>query len=257
MCRTGPAGGVRLTLLAVVLLCAPGTGRSVSLQKRDANSEQMGPVERLFDDIGGRRQVDFILAMDRSHSMSRETFYLDEKKIAEAILKQHASLSTAYVRMAVITFAKDVTVVLDGISKPDNAPDKCRLFVDADPLWDQVVYTQNDTTLKGTNMKEAFIQAIGIFKAGEKQRRNATKVLLVLTDGKYSTDFDPINEARELTESHDVTLYALGIGNWLEQGNVRVVASQYNGTYLYAAYEHWKELLTKGDTHLTSYGPGE
>lgn len=255
MGRAVPDGGLRLLLLVVFLFCDPDSTHSMSIQKREANSDQIGPIEGLFDDIGGRKQVDFILVMDRSHSMSRETFYLKEKKIAEAILKQHASLSTSYVRLAVITFAKDVTVVIDGISNPDTAPDKCRLFVDDDKLWDRVIYTQNETLLKGTNMKDAFIQAIELYKDGKRDRPGASKVLLVLTDGKYNKDSDPINEAQELIESHHVTLYAVGIGNWLEQGNVRVVTSQKNGTYLYGRYEHWYGLLTANSNQLTSYGP--
>jgi hypothetical protein len=230
---------------------------SGSIHKRATHSNDTVQIQKIIDDIGGRKKVDLILVMDRSHGMSKQTFYLQQKKLVQAILKQYASLYTSYVRLSVITFARDVTTVLDSVSNPDNTPNKCTLFNDIDNKWDaDVVYTQNKTDLKGTNMKDAFLRAREIFQAGSKHRTNQTRILLLLSDGKYNSAFDPINEAKELKATLGVSIYGVGIGTWLEIGNVREVTSLYGNSDLYGSYQDWESVVAIKSDSLISYTPG-
>ena len=203
-------------------------------------------------DVEPNKVVDLVLIVDRSTGLGEERFIMELSKLTGAVLRQYAVIHPVFTRSAVITFGGDSRVIFDFISNNRKTHTKCGVFGGDSPSpWDQVTYIRDGTAAEGTNMREAFSQANTIFSAGRQSRPSAKQIILLVTDGDYSSNEDPINSAKQL-KNNQVTIFACGVGNWLKPGNVRILASQ-DGYY--GTNANWTDMLTKNT--LTSYSTGE
>ena len=202
-----------------------------------------------FKDAVGLEKTDLIIIMDRSETMNKQWFYQDIKKIVRALLERYVVVHQDYVRVTIITFAKDVSIDVDGITHPGIT--KCSLMNGESAEWHKVFFHTTPENLMGTNIKEAFTKAKEIFQSPSNLRRNETKkVILLVTDGTYSPNDDPFREKEELHQLGYV-IFTVGLGNWHVTGNVRVLATR---PEYYGVYTDWEEYL-KGTRR--SPGAGE
>lgn len=230
------------TLLVIVAFCL----LSYLQPTTSVNSTVPLMIDEFVKDVGPNKVVDFVMVVDRSQGMSIERFILVLHKLTGAILKQYAVIHPDFTRTAVITFGADSQVIFDYIS--DKTRTKCAVFGGDSPTpWEKVMYIRNDTYAKGTNLKAAFKQANNILTTGKSKRPSAKQIIVLATDGDYTTRDDPINEVNALKDK-DVTIFAVGIGNWLKPGNVRILASKEG---YYGTQEQWTDMLMK--TKPTSF----
>ena len=77
------------------------------------------------------------------------------------------------------------------------------------------------------------------------------QVIVVMTDGNYQPDEDPIQSLIAL-EALNVTIFSVGIGVWLQTGSVRSFASK---SRYYGTQSNWTQLVT--NTVMSSVGHGK
>ena len=230
-------------LLVIVTFCLLSCLQSTA-------SENSTAIGDFVTDVGTNKVVDLVMVVDRSVGMGIERFILGLSKLAGALLQQYAVIHPDFTRTAIITFGGDSQVIFDYIS--DKTTTKCGVFGGDSPTpWEKVKYIRNSTFAKGTNLKAAFRQANTIFTAGRGKRPSAKQIVLLITDGDYSTPDDPINEINTLKDD-GVTIFAVGIGNWLKPGNVRILATK---DAYYAFNQDWTEMVMK--TKFTSFSIGK
>ena len=188
-----------------------------------------------FQNAVGLEKTDLIIIMDRSESMNKQWFYQHIKKIVRALLERYVVVHQDYVRVTIITFSKDVSVDIDGISYPGIT--KCSLMNGDSAEWHKAFFHTTKENLVGTNIKEAFTKAKEVFESPSNLRKNETKkVILLITDGSYMPENDPFKEKEELDQL-GYTIFAVGLGSWHVTGNVRVLASR---PEYYGGYEDWE-----------------
>ena len=86
---------------------------------------EMNGVEGFFKSL--RQPGDLVIIMDRSEGFSAHFFYLMQRPLLEFILQNHIVVSVDHTRLALMTFAKDLDLLYDGISF-DSDLKKCTLF---------------------------------------------------------------------------------------------------------------------------------
>ena len=234
------------TALVIVTLCLLSCFQSTASE----NSVVQLQIGDFANDVGPNKVVDLVMVVDRSTGMGIERFIMSLSKLAGALLQQYAVIHPDFTRTAVITFGGDSRVIFDYISNKTTT--KCGVFGGDSPTpWEKVAYIQNDTYSKGTNLREAFTQANHIFTAGRNKRSNAKQIVVLVTDGDYSTPDDPIDQVKTLKDA-GVTIFAVGIGNWLKPGNVRILATK-NAYYGHA--KNWTDMVT--NSKFTSFSIGK
>lgn len=78
------------------------------------------------------------------------------------------------------------------------------------------------------------------------------QVLVVVTDGDYSTSDDPLKPQEILQgPTMNVTMFSVGLGSWFKPGSVRALAS--NPSYYGELQQNWVVLLK---TNRSSVGSG-
>ncbi len=234
-------------------------------KRQETESTGANVIPQLRSALGPLKEVDVVLAMDRSRGINKETFYRDSKKLARAILLQYASIHPDYARVSVITFAKDVTLVLDGIRSSELHPTKYALFGGGnDSPWERDVRFVQNTSLTGdTNIRDALQLASRLFQ--DSPRQSASRVVILITDGSYEGFNDPEEQANELKMNKSATIYGVGVGNWLKIGNVRDLTSKVSPASgglaepLYGGFGEWQKLLREAvPSHdLVSYRAGK
>ena len=106
--------------------------------------------------------------------MGRYHFYTNQKVLIHDLIKYHLPVNPDQLRIALVTFAVDVDVIVDGIT--GNPISKCDIFKE-NGYWDEVVYkvqylqTQqgyvlNTTLTDGTYVDKAYTKADQILFAG-------------------------------------------------------------------------------------------
>ena len=106
--------------------------------------------------------------------MGRYHFYTNQKTLVHDIIMYHIPVFSDQVRIAIVTFATDVDVIVDGISLDPIT--KCDLFKEKG-YWDKVLYklqyiesngqyTLNHTLTDGTYVDLAYSMAEAMLIAG-------------------------------------------------------------------------------------------
>ena len=176
--------------------------------------------------------TDLVILMDRSQGMGRNYFYLQEKAIVSALLRQYAVLHPDYTRLAIITFAKTTEVSFDFIRSDTNQNTKGNIFYSEEPPIDFLRFYTQTSEVAGTDLLSAFTEAQSILAGGKLARPTRRGVILVISDGAYDDDEDPHAVVSSL-KADDITIYGFGLGAWLRRGNVRELATshEYYGEY--------------------------
>ncbi|XP_058886297.1 sushi, von Willebrand factor type A, EGF and pentraxin domain-containing protein 1 isoform X1 [Acipenser ruthenus] len=148
--------------------------------------------------------LDLVFLVDESSSVGSANF-ISELKFVKKLLSDFPVVPSA-TRVAIVTFSSKNNVVprVDYISSPQLHQHKCSLLNQEIPA---INYKGGGTYTKG-----AFQQAAQILR---HSRRNATKVIFLITDG-YSNGGDPRPIAASLRDA-GVEIFTFGI--W--QGNIR------------------------------------
>ncbi len=203
------------------------------------NNDKLDGIRQLFTHLNSSKpgnSLHLVILMDRSFGLGRKAFYLVQKKLLAEILKYHTMVHPDYVRVAVITFAKYATTVIDGISNNDHIV-KCQLF-EGDNLWEKVQYVNGEASL-GTNVTAAFHEALHIFRnARSSAIRN---IILMVTDGSFDNDLR-YDKPRDMLIDRGVDIFTMGNGNWAnrQHGNIKTLASRPD---YYAMDIDWKKVI--------------
>ena len=241
---------LRFVLLVSVITIAVSVTHGAPGER--VRRQTLPAFEQLFKEDVGPTPTDLIIIMDRSTRMGKNWFYLYEKKLVRQLINRYVLLYPDYVRMSIITFAREATIDTDGIRAGPRGLNKCHLFYGTDAPWHDVYFKSDPVAAKGKNVKDAFMKAKEIFFRGKKERPNAKQVLLMLTDGSHNiqTDGDPLELANEL-KSSGVRIYAVGVGDWLQTGNVRELATS---SQFYGSYTQWTQVTQRNER---GYGRGK
>ncbi len=95
--------------------------------------------------------------------MGKGNFYLTEKKLVEEILRYHIWVDRNHVRVEIVTFAKDVTTIIAGITNLTSVHSKCSLFSE---YQNKILYNDSRTVSDGTYIKDAYMKASEILETG-------------------------------------------------------------------------------------------
>ena len=151
-------------LSCVVVVLTPSTSA-------EANITDILPM------LGPRSEVDVVGVLDRSHGVGQHNFYYLLRPFFESLLRQYAAIDRRFARSAIVTFARDATVVFDTISGgADAGVSKCELFSTSPALWDRVLFNANPDIRSGTNLTGALKHAVDILEQGKLHRPNVTQV---------------------------------------------------------------------------------
>ncbi|XP_076145380.1 sushi, von Willebrand factor type A, EGF and pentraxin domain-containing protein 1 isoform X2 [Alosa pseudoharengus] len=196
-----PAGLVRPQTVSLV------SGQHNLSESAESKVERLGQtfkrsVRELRERSGAR--MDLVFLVDESSSVGASNFR-SELRFVRKLLADFP-VAPEDTRVALVTFSSKSHVVtrVDHISAPRAHQHKCSLFNQEIPA---ITYRGGGTYTKGAFQRAALIL--------QNSRRNATKVIFLITDG-YSNGGDPRPVAAAL-RSGGVEIFTLGI--W--QGNIR------------------------------------
>ena len=131
--------------------------------KRDFEGKMIDDVRTL---LGPGKQVDLVIAIDRSRGMQIDWFYAYELPLLEKLVRQYVSLDRNTGHIAVLTFAADVEVVFDGVSSSDQVITKAHLFSGNAPLWQTLKFYHNESRFEATRVELAMMEAERILERG-------------------------------------------------------------------------------------------
>lgn len=181
---------------------------------------------------------------------------MDSRKLAENLLRTFVTAHLDHTRVAIITYAKDVTTVIDFISA--NATEgngtKMELFSGESPLWDLVVYDDNETLNMGTYTKEALQAAREIMEEGRKNRpRNITQTVFLVSDGSIpdTADAYPYPTAKQMYDDDGIHIFTASTGQWEVESTVQIVSSKRD---FFAASNEWHKMILAHNTKLDIQG---
>lgn len=117
------------------------------------------------------------------------------------------------IRIAIISFNQFVSVDL----YLDQATDEKDAIAQVDKIM---------ATKTGTNTHRALHAArTMVFQPSVGDRPTAPNIAIVLTDGQSSHEEETRQEAKKL-KNHDVTVFSIGVGKWLSDQELQVIASR-------------------------------
>ncbi len=209
-------------------------------EKRDING-----IKGFIRDVTEHLEVDIIFIMDRSTGVGQRNFYLEQLNMVRSLTTEFMYVSPDRVRLGVVTFGKDATVVFDHISKDYLI--KCQL-VESEDLWHQVLYYPESERAHGTNISGAFQLSAPIFQSGKDHRPSALQLIILVTDGELNRLETTKYEAQTLKRS-GVFIYGVGVGNYLKEDTIKQLVSYDN---YYGDESEWVQLLAEHGTHIAS-----
>lgn len=184
----------------------------------------LGDAEKLSDlvSLTNNGPNDVIFIMDRSTSVENTLFYRNNRRITESLIQNFIPAGNIS-RISAITFGRDVTVDFDYISLDNNEirPTKCEMQAD----FNKLKFKSADEYAKGFNISGALNLAAGVLRRGRENRANVTQIIVLMSDGDYNKEQDPKIIVENL-EKENVLIFVIGIGWWLEVGNMRTLASK-------------------------------
>ena len=128
-----------------------------------------------FPEKVGTGEVDLVVILDRSLGIGQDWFYVKELKVVYALIQQFAFIHKDFLRIAVLSFAKDWSVDYDGISNIEDAVNKCQFF-NHPGIWKNLTFIKDEEISAGTNIKGALEGTKDILIKGNKNRPGAQQV---------------------------------------------------------------------------------
>ena len=230
--RRGIFSGIEVTMRILALIL---TTFLLTVPVEAADGDLIGDF---VDMVGTKSPVDLVLVMDRSLGIGISNYYIDFFELVQNVLKHYVYIHPDYVRIAAVTFGKNVKTPFEFIS--EDFKTKAEVLGGPHPPIDLMEFYNDRENGAGTNIIDGLDEASRILALGRGTRRKVEQVILLVTDGEYNTDEDPFNQANKLKDRENVTIFCLGIGSYLTPGNVRTLASK--GEYFGEA-KLWEELL--------------
>ena len=123
---------------------------------------------------------DIVFILDRSRHAGNREFYLHQRRFLYHFIKQYLRVMPSLTHIAVITYGRDVTTVIDSISV--GSPDllKCQLVEDS--AWlDQVQYIERQEN--GANVRDALDTAASILQ--NRKHTDSLQNIVLMTSGHY------------------------------------------------------------------------
>ena len=155
-------------------------------QKRNNPQEHTNLVNVFLSELeNNQNHKDVVFIMDRSSSVGHKIFYLNEKNLVSTLIRQYFAIKPGDFNVAVITFGRDVTTVIDHISR--NTPDllKCD-FVEKSHILDRIHFEGGDQFDGGVNIRAAYQAAINILKNSKSP--NNKQLVVVMTGAQYKVN---------------------------------------------------------------------
>ena len=193
-------------ILVILIQCeicsaSPAHGKKA---KRDVGDH---PV---IDFIGhlSKTPVDLIILMERSAYVGRWRFFLRAKKLVSHVLRYYTKIGPNNVRVALITFAGDVTLHFNGIDDLENGLLKCNIW---ETYWKDVTVDDKPLIWHEVHVKMAYEKAKDIFnRYGSSSRK---RYLWILTSGAYNLSVsNAISIRDELVKKMGIEILATKTG---------------------------------------------
>ena len=171
---------------------------------------------------------------------------MKSRKLARTIINQYAAAHINYTRIAVLTFAVDVVVAFDFISRDENTTiegtgTKREIFSGEDPLWERsVVYFDNETRSSGTDIKLGLEAARQIFASGRRARPGVRQTCVMMSDGNISNEEEDYAFSTVLhMDAEGIDIYTVAVGPWKIVGNVHIIATD---PTFHNFFDRWVEM---------------
>ncbi|XP_064601429.1 collagen alpha-3(VI) chain-like [Liolophura sinensis] len=173
-------------------------------------------IREIMNHCGNLADVAFIL--DASSSIKPDD-YETMKDFIKNMIKSF-EVSQDRIRIAIISFNQFVSVDL----YLDQATDGEKAIAQVDEIL---------ATNTGTNTHKALHAArTMVFQPSVGDRPTAPNIAIVLTDGQSTHEEETRQEAKKL-KNHDVTVFSIGVGKWLSDQELQVVASRPTSIFSY------------------------
>lgn len=163
--------------------------------------------EKFFSDLG-RESLDLVILMERTRAIDIHDFYMDQRRIVNHTLRYYTKISPTAVRLAILTFARDVTVHVDGLSSPLY---KCEIWEGENKYWDTVHLNSTEDVFDYGDFNLAFQKALKVFEGSDSG--NTMRYLLLLTSGDFNNnEFEDPKTTRDALLSKNVTILGVPTG---------------------------------------------
>ena len=196
-----------IVLVVVILLQCELCSASTAHNKRAKRDVEDKPVRDFISNLKNET-VDLIILMERSQFVGRWRFFLRAKKLVSHVLRYYTKIGRDNVRVALVTFAGDVTVHFNGMEDLENDLLKCKIW---ETYWKEVTVEDDPLIWREAHVKMAYEKAKDIFnRYGSSSRK---KYIWILTSGAYSSGvYNPISIRDELVNFMNVEIVATKTG---------------------------------------------
>ena len=184
--------------------------------------------------------MDLIVLMERSRAVGRYYFHYWNRRLVKHILRYYTKIGQSDVRLVVATFAKTMTVHINGM---EHNLTKCDMLND---YWDKVVLRDTAEEWGFTGMKNAFENSLSIFQNYGKPGNQRYIWLLTSGDYKYVRSGDPVDAKKALIQNN-VTIIATKTGSIEgQEGQIQALLS--SDDYFGGNFTEWKRILKSIDS---------
>ena len=196
-----------IVMVVVILIQCDLCSASLAHNKRAKRDFDDQPVRDFISNLKNE-MVDLVILMERSQFVGRWRFFFRAKKLVSHVLRYYTKIGQNNVRVALVTFAGDVTVHFNGMEDLENNLLKCKIW---ETYWKDVTVVDDPLIWHEAHVKMAYEKAKDIFdQYGSSSRK---KYIWILTSGAYSLGVsNPIPIRDELVNNMHVEIVATKIG---------------------------------------------
>jgi Ca-activated chloride channel homolog len=145
--------------------------------------------------------------------------------------------SNATQRVALVTWGSDISLAtyeggLTGRTFPASSFD-LPLAVDTAPIVSAIAARGSDLMLGGTNMSAGIDMGVGVL-TGADTHDFASKIMIVMTDGKWNFGRDPVQAAAD-AKKKNITIHTVTFLDKADQTAMKMVAKKTGGNHYHAS----------------------
>ena len=190
--------------------------------------------------------MDLIILIERSRAVGRYYFNYWNRRLVSHVLRYYTKIGPPNVKLVVATFAKSMTVHINGM---ENNLIKCDIWK---KHWDDVVLNDIEGEWGFTGVKNAFEQSLEIFR--DHGTPGNKRYIWLLTSGDYKSvrDGDPVDAKKALLQNNNATIIATKTGS-IEglEGQIRALLS--SDEYFGGNYTEWTRIMETVDSISGNY----